>query len=57
MRVLGTDITDLENAATLLIDTIPLKNCEEFQMRYCALLWLKGLQNYQRFKKKDEKSG
>ena len=33
---------------TATILTIPLKNCEVFQMRYCVLLWLKGLQTCKR---------
>ena len=36
-------ISELKTAATLL--TILFKNCEEFQMRYCASMWLNRLQN------------
>ena len=38
------------------LHTITLRNCKDFQMRYCAFMFIKELQNWKR-SKKDVKSG
>ena len=39
------EISDLKSAAKLLPRYYTIKDCEDFQVTYCALMWLKGMQN------------
>jgi len=47
------EITELKSAAMILTR---FETCEEFQMRNCEFVWLKGLQSCKRFELKVRKN-
>ena len=48
MLAFWMEISDLKSAATLLTRYYTIQNCEDFQMRYCASIWLKKMQKWER---------
>ena len=49
-------ISDLKTVAKLMIKYYTIQNVKEFQMRYCASMWLILLQNCRRLKLKGRKN-